>query len=493
MELESSLARLMTFFSAIPDDGVVPELLRPLLGQRDHLNEPDFRVVFFGSAKTGKSSLIGNLLGLNPLLAQEALKSKRILELRYGSDTESPPFMAKETTSGSVDRIAASVQAPTLQEGVVIVDTPGVGIDENRDAAVRSEIAYADLGVMVLSADKVLSSSERELAAWANTLLQGSVVYVVNRMDLIETSEREEVVEWARMGLKGMGNDLVGSPTLVTTSAVADGTGERMEPRLGGLADIFQRATSPEARRRIQIGSRVGLLKTKLRTVESAIKQETARASRRVEDERRAVQERTMTERTNVKRGVAAGRLRLKKLEQELPAMGRAFVRLCVEETCQDSRLEEAKTSVPLDTKQALESYVGKVNELTATAFGEVPVTPRTVDAATWIFRIEVELPKPGLVRGVSDAGRRITQPLDGGRAGQEIGAALGDWIGRSILREPAEGQAISKRVEIAALQALASIQPKIEGHIQAAQSLAGPGRVVLRLMDSSFPQPRSA
>ena len=73
-----------------------------------------------------------------------------------------------------------------LDHGCVLVDTPGLPGGLGRTERVYREIERADLAVMVLAADKILSAAEREMARWTNNLLRGNTVFGPKGVDRIQ-------------------------------------------------------------------------------------------------------------------------------------------------------------------------------------------------------------------------------------------------------------------------------------------------------------------
>lgn len=47
-----------------------------------------------------------------------------------------------------------------------------------------------------------------------NDLLNGNLVFVVNRLDQVEEEERENILDWAYDSVEGLGNSIVGAPRL---------------------------------------------------------------------------------------------------------------------------------------------------------------------------------------------------------------------------------------------------------------------------------------
>ncbi|HZT97507.1 MAG TPA: dynamin family protein, partial [Chloroflexota bacterium] len=204
--------RLSPYFSAIPETDI-PDVLQPVARLRDGFGASTLRVVVFGGARNGKSSLINALSGAEMLPVHSLGPGHPIVELRHDTDPRASIVRADGTEAEvsidegrriargiveAVTRITMWAPFPFLSDNVALVDTPPLtGGDGADEWAIMTELESADIALMVLSADKILSRSERELARRAGRLLGDNMWFVVNRIDLVEESELDEVMAWA--------------------------------------------------------------------------------------------------------------------------------------------------------------------------------------------------------------------------------------------------------------------------------------------------------
>lgn len=191
-----------------------------LNGISDDLDRSRFTIVVCGEFSNGKTSLVNTLVGgqgilpvsANPTTAEihvlsygepeicivkrdggvEKFELKRNVLDRYMAD--------RAEVSGTVNtikEIKVMMESEILNDGVVIVDTPGVGdINETRSMIVDQMIPRADLLLLVLDAQTQLKASENEFLK--NKLLRDvmpPLCIAVNKMDLIADAERNEVVD----------------------------------------------------------------------------------------------------------------------------------------------------------------------------------------------------------------------------------------------------------------------------------------------------------
>jgi small GTP-binding protein len=153
-----------------------------------HLGEL-FLLVIAGEFNSGKSSFINALLGDKVVAEGVTPTTDRITLLRYG---ETPV----ETPLGE-HTVERQFPADVLQR-MVLVDTPGVNaIIRQHEELTRDFIPRADLVLFVTSADRPFTESERlfldVIREWGK-----KIVIVLNKVDLLEEQEREQVEQFIR-------------------------------------------------------------------------------------------------------------------------------------------------------------------------------------------------------------------------------------------------------------------------------------------------------
>jgi GTP-binding protein EngB required for normal cell division len=155
---------------------------RPALAMiLDRLETKSFEIALFGRVSSGKSSLLNHMIGaeilpvgVNPITAVPTrlmYGPARRLTVSYANrspevlDTERlPEFVSEHHNPGNyrhVARIVVELPSPRLRDGVVLVDTPGLGSLATSGAA--ETLAYlprCDLGVVLIDAGSTLTEDD---------------------------------------------------------------------------------------------------------------------------------------------------------------------------------------------------------------------------------------------------------------------------------------------------------------------------------------------
>lgn len=161
-------------------DGMVE--FRPRIGMlASRLEDDSFEVALFGRVSSGKSSLLNALLGMavlpvgiNPITAVPT-------RLRYGSDLkaavaygdgrsavvtigELSNLVTEQGNPGNLQNIVRAIvelPSPRLKQGILLVDTPGLGSLAKRGAAeTLSYLPSCDLALLLIDAGTTLSEED---------------------------------------------------------------------------------------------------------------------------------------------------------------------------------------------------------------------------------------------------------------------------------------------------------------------------------------------
>jgi len=208
----------------------------------DRLEDQRFEIAVFGRVSTGKSSLLNRLLdtdvlpvGVNPITsiptrvvygpdplvrvsvaarAPEIVRIDRLAE--YVTEAGNPGNTRRVT------RVVVEIPAPVLEQGVVFVDTPGLGSLATSGAA--ETLAYlprCDLGIVLIDATSTLSPED---VGTARTLIEAAIpaVVLVSKADLLTETDRTRVVEYVANQLRDqLGLDVRVSPVSVRPDHLA--------------------------------------------------------------------------------------------------------------------------------------------------------------------------------------------------------------------------------------------------------------------------------
>ena len=185
---------------------VAPADSRTLDDMIAHLDEL-FLLVIAGEFNSGKSSFINALLGDKVVTEGVTPTTDRITLLRYAADPAERPI--------EEFLLERSFPADVLKR-LTIVDTPGTNaIIRRHEELTREFIPRSDLVLFITSADRPFTESERAFLSaiqeWGK-----KIVIVLNKVDLLEPSEIEQVLTFIRENAR----DLLGfTPEIFPVSA----------------------------------------------------------------------------------------------------------------------------------------------------------------------------------------------------------------------------------------------------------------------------------
>jgi GTP-binding protein EngB required for normal cell division len=174
------------------------------------------RVAVLGQFKRGKSTLLNALLGARvlpigvtpvtafptfissgdsarvriafrggkePIATADAAEIPGVLE-RYVSESQNPHNRL------AVESVAVEVRSDLLDEGIVFIDTPGVGSTFlHNTRAAEAALSECDAALFVLSADPPITEAEVNYLDKVQKLIP-SVFFVLNKVDLLDATEK---------------------------------------------------------------------------------------------------------------------------------------------------------------------------------------------------------------------------------------------------------------------------------------------------------------
>lgn len=203
------------------------------------ISRKEIRVVFFGVFKAGKSTLLNAMLGWDLLptganrvtgivtrLRNSTAVRARVLHKgkRYPEDVSLNDARrlirldlstGRSIASDDIDVIEIDLPNENFVSGVTYIDTPGLRDTPELTARVRRELAEADLAIMLIDATKLFGDDETQEAARINEFLNGNLIFVLTRLEVIE-EDQKDAVEWIQALLEKemFGNDIVGRPRI---------------------------------------------------------------------------------------------------------------------------------------------------------------------------------------------------------------------------------------------------------------------------------------
>jgi GTP-binding protein EngB required for normal cell division len=237
----------------------------------DRLETQRFEIAVFGRVSSGKSSLLNHILhvnvfpvGVNPITAVPArlvsgpeprltvaFSDRRIEHLEV---TALPDFVTEQrnpSNSKGVTRVVVELPAPLLREGIVFVDTPGLGALATSGAAeARAYLPQCDLGIVLIDAGATLD--EEDLTAIQALYEAGMPALVlVSKADLLTQEDLESTLAYtAEQIRRHLGLALKVRPVSIVgdSAALAEAW---FEEQIKPLYERHQQLASESVRRKI--------------------------------------------------------------------------------------------------------------------------------------------------------------------------------------------------------------------------------------------------
>lgn len=251
-QVRSVLQNLQTSLERFGAD-TAPNDTRTLNDTITHLDEL-FLLVIAGEFNSGKSSFINALLGDKVVKEGVTPTTDQITLLRYGETTHEEQL--------EEFLLARYVPAEVLRQ-LVIVDTPGTNaIIRRHEELTREFIPRSDLVLFITSADRPFTESERSFLSaiqeWGK-----KIVIVLNKADLLEPDELEQVVTFIRDNAR----DLLGmTPEIFPISArqaqrarTNDDPAQRESSRFDTVERYILETLDAEERVRLKLLSPLGV------------------------------------------------------------------------------------------------------------------------------------------------------------------------------------------------------------------------------------------
>ncbi len=240
-DLQQDFARRLERLEGTGDEVELLKVLEKIVNERglvefrsalsvilDKFESKSFQIAVFGRVSSGKSSLLNYILekdvlpvGVNPITAIPTRilhgaepkltvafldKQPEILEI-----SRLPEFVSEQYNTGNakhVTRIMVELPSRRLQEGVVFVDTPGLGSLATSGAA--ETLAYlpqCDLGVVLVDAGSTLTQED---LSTVQSLYEAAIpaFVLLSKSDLLSAEDRGRSTEYiashisSQLGLK---------------------------------------------------------------------------------------------------------------------------------------------------------------------------------------------------------------------------------------------------------------------------------------------------
>jgi len=181
-----------------------------------------FYLAVLGQFKRGKTTLINSLLGADVLPVAVVPLTSIITILSYGERPEVVVHFLSGTTQGiqmpeleyyvtephnpgnvkGVKHVDVRYPSPYLKDGILLVDTPGVGSTYQHNTEVtHSFLARVDAAIFLVSVDPPLTQAEAEFLRRAMEEVH-HFFFVLNKIDLMTEAEMQESLAFTRTQLQ---------------------------------------------------------------------------------------------------------------------------------------------------------------------------------------------------------------------------------------------------------------------------------------------------
>lgn len=198
-------------------------------------------ILFCGEFKRGKSSLINAIIGDEICPTDIGIATAVVTRIMYGQTKKAIRYygnllegenaLKKEEiawddiqkyTVGDVIEIGSTVQmdlyypSEFLKEGLVVIDTPGIGgLDPRHANLTAMALPYADIAVFITDASEPVTESELKFYEKKVASRVKSTIVLINKSDILSQDVLQTHIETTRNTFLSVGN-----PTIVAVSAM---------------------------------------------------------------------------------------------------------------------------------------------------------------------------------------------------------------------------------------------------------------------------------
>lgn len=207
---------LLALLDRIVTQHDLAEFRLPLLYVVEKAESREFEIAVFGRVSSGKSSLLNHILGFEVLPVGVNPITAVPVRLRYGPEaaievslaggeivrggiSDLERYASEERNPGNrlgVTRLLVELPSPRLAEGLVFVDTPGLGAPAT--AGAPETLAYlprSDLGIVLISAAMPIGEEDLEVI---EMLVEGGMtpLVVLSKADLLGAGDLSKSITY---------------------------------------------------------------------------------------------------------------------------------------------------------------------------------------------------------------------------------------------------------------------------------------------------------
>jgi GTP-binding protein EngB required for normal cell division len=213
-EIEKTGNRILRIAQSTNNNDIV-EFLDELL---DKLPKEEFYLAMLGLFKRGKSTLINAILG-GPILPSGVIPVTSVItRIRYGNGVrarisfsdgsekevlidELPQYVTEARNPDNAKNVTIAdvyVPAPILKDGLILIDTPGVGSTHLGGTKTTFQfLDRADFAVLVLAVDPPVGQQELELLSTIASK-PDSILFVLNKIDYVDSAAVNESLQYCQ-------------------------------------------------------------------------------------------------------------------------------------------------------------------------------------------------------------------------------------------------------------------------------------------------------
>jgi len=224
-EVLSVLKETSRYFSDVNEE----ETAKNLQDQYDSLQENEFSIVVVGEFSAGKSTFLNALMGekyltsftsettatINFLQHTSAMENEHSLKVVYKDPTRSPEYAeatsedirrfvstdSDKKVATEIDHVTLYLDSPFLEQGVRLVDSPGLnGAAEGHAEVTENQVEKSHACIYMFSATRPGSRTDFDVLASLNEKFN-TIFLVLNQIDRVNPNEEsvEEIINKLQM------------------------------------------------------------------------------------------------------------------------------------------------------------------------------------------------------------------------------------------------------------------------------------------------------
>jgi GTP-binding protein EngB required for normal cell division len=189
---------------------------------REKLSQDKFNLVVLGEFKRGKTTFLNALLGAELLPVAVVPLTSIVTIIQYGESLKCRViFLNGETkvihhaevagyvteegnpqNRKNVELVQLEYPSPYLQDGVLLIDTPGVGsIYKNNTDETHNYLPKVDAAFFLLSSDQPLSHSECKFLKKIRQY-SAKTFFILNKIDYLDEPDRQKALDFSKKALE---------------------------------------------------------------------------------------------------------------------------------------------------------------------------------------------------------------------------------------------------------------------------------------------------